>query len=149
MFRRLFGFGSGDDVRAEPFGSADLVQVVALAGRVQVPPLAADASDAPRSWSETWGAVNQGTSEHVRDLRDQETIGTLLAFVNDRLSGWYDPWSGTPIATARVYFWKERRVVGMFGSGANFFSRGQFPAERIIRASADQISQFHRLAHLK
>ena len=133
MFRRLLGFGSRD---APPLGPADLVQVTVHTGAVQAPPLAADASDAPLSWSETWGRPNLGTSEHVRDIRRQEDIDALRAFVNDRLSGWYDPWYGTPIATVRAYFWKEKSLVGMFGAGGNFFSRGQFPAERIIRASA-------------
>ena len=144
MFWRLFS----NKVRAQPIGAIDLVQVTVHSDILQVPPLPADASDAPTSWQETWGRPNSGSGEHVRDLRDPAAIDALLVFVNDRLSGWYDPWYGTPIATVRAYFWKEKSLAGTFGAGANFFSRGQFPAERIIGASTDELAHFHRLVHL-
>jgi hypothetical protein len=88
------------------------------------------------------------SSSHVRDIHDPVAIKLLADFVNARLDGWYEPFTGLPIATIHVRFWREQKIVSIFGSGTNFFSRGGFPSEKIIAAKPNELAEFYQLAHL-
>jgi hypothetical protein len=85
-----------------------------------------------------------GTSTHVKNLRDPIAIQKLLRFVNDHLDGWYELMH-MPIESVNAIFFLENRPVAMFGSGLNFFVRGQFPRSKIIIAENHELRDFDRL----
>jgi hypothetical protein len=85
-----------------------------------------------------------GTSTLIKNLRDPVAIQKLLRFVNDHLDGWYKPMH-MPIESVDAIFFLENRPVAMFGSGLNFFVRGQFPGSKIILAEKHELRNFDQL----
>lgn len=88
-----------------------------------------------------------GTRTHVRNLCDPVVIQELLHFVNDHLDGWYEPMH-MPVESVSAIFFLEDRPVAMFGSGLNFFVRGQFPRSNILLAENHDLRDFDRLIQI-
>jgi hypothetical protein len=123
-------------VSATPLESADLVKVFVDLTSRPVPSFQPGADETLDRQT--------GTSTHVKNLRDPVAIQKLLRFVNDHLDGWYEPMH-MPIESVDAIFFLENRPVAMFGSGLNFFVRGQFPGSKIILAEKHELRDFDQL----
>lgn len=141
----LAACGRGE--RARSIASADLLQVTADLRHQIVTALPSGSDERPTS-PYCGGRPQFCSASHVRDVRDPTAISAVISFVNARLDGWYEPWYGLPVPNLEIHFWQGNSRVGTFGSGTNFFSRGGFPHQKIISASAAEIGEFHRLVHI-
>ncbi|MGH7625078.1 MAG: hypothetical protein ACREOJ_07155 [Gemmatimonadaceae bacterium] len=78
-------------------------------------------------------------------ITDPGQIAAIVSFVNERASGWAQPWAGVPVGTLGVTLFRDRDVQGSFSVGSGFFvtqREGDFFSRD---ATAGEIAQFRSL----
>jgi hypothetical protein len=139
-FSGLVLFGCNRTVQLAPIASADLVQVTVDSRRLAISALPKGSPEMAVS-KYCGGHPEWCSRKHVRDIRDTNAIAALIAFVNNRTSGWEEPWYGSPIPFIETILIKTEKIVGTFGAGEDFFSRGS-PSFMNRAASAAEIQTF-------
>lgn len=65
----------------------------------------------------------------IKAITDEQAVKSIVAFVNERSSGWETPWYGVLVPTVIANLYSGSTFLGHFGVGANFFEtqrRGDF-----------------------
>jgi hypothetical protein len=65
--------------------------------------------------------VRTNSDASIKTITDEQTIMSILAFVNKRSGGWETPWYGVPVPTVVANLHSSSTLLGHFGVGANFF----------------------------
>jgi hypothetical protein len=65
--------------------------------------------------------TNNPRGDLVKEIRDPEQVARIVAFANENLTGYREPWLGEPLPAIDVAFYDRRRYVGHFGVGPEFF----------------------------
>lgn len=85
----------------------------------------------------------------IKEIRDPEQVARIVAFANDNLTGYREPWFGEPLPAIDVAFYDRRRYVGHFGVGPEFFEIHRGSITFMSRpASEPQVREIMRLINI-
>lgn len=85
----------------------------------------------------------------VKEIRDPARVARIVAFANENLTGYREPWLGEPLPAIDVAFFDRRRYVGHFGVGAEFFEIHRGSITFMSRpASEQQVREIMRLINM-
>lgn len=97
--------------------------------------------DAPADWC---------SDKLAHTVDDPAAVAALAAFVNERLDGYQESWVEAPIPHVVTKFYAvDGDLIGTFGSGSNYFARGNFPRQKQRRASPKELEDYYSLIGLK
>jgi hypothetical protein len=86
----------------------------------------------------------------LKEIDDPEQVARIVAFANENLTGYREPWFGEPRPAIDVAFYDRRRYVGHFGVGAEFFEIHRGSITFMSRpASEPQVREIMRLIDVR
>ncbi|HJU27842.1 MAG TPA: hypothetical protein VJ718_01650 [Candidatus Binataceae bacterium] len=85
----------------------------------------------------------------LKEIRDPTQVARIVAFANENLTGYREPWFGEPLPAIDVAFYDRRRYVGHFGVGPEFFEIHRGMITFMSRpASERQVREIMRLINV-
>jgi hypothetical protein len=96
----------------------------------------------------TRAEVRTSHDKLIKEISDPEQIRELVAFVNDRRTGWGTPLAGVPVPRHVINFYEGSEFKGHFGWGEDFFGTHRDGGFFSREATPEEVAEFQRIVGL-
>jgi hypothetical protein len=89
--------------------------------------------------------VRNLANDTLRVIDNPDSIAAIVAYVNQRQSGWGAPWTGIPIGQVKVAFYGSSEFLGHVSAGPDFLETHQQGTFASQSATREELDEFARL----